>query len=99
MVESVFELQKLANRKGVSAEKTARVGGRAFVKLFDATGREIEGAKRMTGFNLLEAQRVLEALPDRALAAKSLPAKGRRRGQLPPTTQSALLLPIAGGKH
>ena len=98
MVESVFELQKLANRKGVSAEKTVRIGGRAFVKLFDATGREIDGAKRLTGFNLAEAQRILEALPDRAPAAKSSPAKGRRR-QLPPTMQSALLLPIAGGKH
>jgi len=98
MVESVFELQKLANRKGVTAEKTVRIGGRAFVKLFDATGREIEGAKRLTGFNLLEAQRLLEALPDRPPAAESSYATRPRR-QLPPTIQSALLLPIAGGKH
>lgn len=98
MVESVFELQKLANRKGVSAEKTVRVGGRAFVKLFDATGREIDGAKRLTGFNLLEAQRLLEALPDLAPEARpSPPKKSRRLGR--PTGQSALLLPIVGGKH
>jgi hypothetical protein len=97
MVESVFELQKLANQKGMAAEKTVRISGRAFVKLFDATGREIDGAKRMTGFSLIEAQRILEVLPDRAPAAKSSQVKNSRRlGQ--PTRQSNLLLPIVGGK-
>jgi hypothetical protein len=39
----------------------------------------------------------LEAQPDRAPAARPLPAKNSRRLG-PPTRHSALLLPIVGGK-
>jgi ribosomal protein L7/L12 len=62
---NVLAIKKIAYRKGCTAERTATIKHRHYVQIFDAKGRAIDGARRGVGFGLLEAKRLLEAMPDR----------------------------------
>ncbi len=70
---NVLAIKKLAVQKGCTAERTATIKHKHYVRLTGPDGEDIEGA-RGVGLGLLEAKRLLEAMPD-----LSLRTKGRRR--------------------
>ena len=71
---NVLAIKKIAVRKGCTAERTATIKYKHYVRLTGPNGEEIEGT-RGVGLGLLEAKRRLEAMPD----AMPGEAKGRRR--------------------
>ena len=67
MFLNVLAIRKIAAAKGCTVERTATLKQRSYVEIYDAKGRAIEGARRVTGFSLSEAKRRLEAMPDRGV--------------------------------
>jgi hypothetical protein len=69
---NVLAIKKIAVRKGCTAERTATIKHKHYVRLIGPDGEEIEST-RGVGLGLHEAKRRLEAIPDLA------PGKKRRR--------------------
>ncbi len=67
---NVLDIKKIAVRKGCTAERTATIKYKHYVRLTGPTGEEIVGT-RGVGLGLIEAKRRLEAMPDKP--------QGRRR--------------------
>ena len=74
MFLNVLMIKKLAAAKGCTAERTATIEYKHYVRLTGPNGEEIEGT-RGVGLGLLEAKRRLEGMPD-AVPGKT---KGRCR--------------------
>ena len=73
---NVLAIKKLAVAKGCTAERTATIKHKHFVRITGPNGEEIESV-RGGGLGLAEAKRRLEAMPDR-------PAMKRKgKGRLP----------------
>jgi len=62
---NVFTIKKLAVAKGCTAERTATIKHRHFVRVTGPDGLDLQGA-RGVGLGLLEAKRRLEAMPNLA---------------------------------
>ena len=62
---NILAIKKIAVRKGCTAERTATIKYKHYVRLIDPNGEEIEGT-RGVGPGLVEAKRRLEAMPDLA---------------------------------
>jgi len=60
---NVLVIKKIAVRKGCTAEGTATIKHRHYVRLTGPDGEDLQGT-RGVGLGLLEAKRRLEAMPD-----------------------------------
>jgi hypothetical protein len=75
---NVLAIKKLAVRKGCTAERTATIKYKHYVRLTGPDGEDIVGT-RGVGLGLIEAKRRLEAMPDRAAAKRrTAPAAVRK---------------------
>jgi hypothetical protein len=66
---NVLAIKKLAVAKGCTAERTATIKYKHYVRITRPDGEDIVGT-RGVGLGLLEAKRRLEAMPDRARPAR-----------------------------
>ena len=62
---NVLAIKKIAVRKGCTAERTATIKYKHYVRLTGPDGVDMQGT-RGVGLGLLEAKRRLEAIPDLA---------------------------------
>ena len=78
---NVLTIKKIAVRKGCSAERTATIKYKHYVRVTGPDGEDLP-ATRGVGLGLLEAKRRLEAMPDvSARKVKGSSVTGRAAGR------------------
>ena len=78
---NVLAIKKIAVRKGCTAERTATIKHKHYVRVTGPDGVDMQGT-RGVGLGLLEAKRRLEAMPDvSARKVKGSSATGRAGGR------------------